>query len=138
MTINRSAKKGLTILGLMIPFISLFLISKLFLSDIYLFEWTARHHYLFLWVAVILLVLIDRVHLATALTIGNVVGVLVGQFLGDLIRNQSLSQITPEMSGEEVYRLSHHPGFEIWLATIGVCFLVVVVKNIFWRFGKKL
>lgn len=120
----------------LLPFAGLFVLSKLFLSHVYWFEWTARHYYLFLWGIVILFVLWDKPVIAALLSLGNLLGILIGQFLGDGIRAINISRIKPDMSAEKVSRMYHHPAFEIWLITIGICLLIGILIHL--SFSKSL
>ena len=112
---------------LIFPFIVLYFISHILLEDYYLFDWTANHGYLFIWLLVFLFVFLKKYLLAAAISIGNIIGIIIGQFLGDFIRTENMKTVTDSMTGEEKYRLQHHPGFEIWL----ICLLIVFILMLF-------
>lgn len=99
----------------------LYLISMTLLNKVYLFEWTARNLYCYVWVAVAVLIVLDKLRIAYAVTLGNLLGVIIGQYLGDLIKAQRVKQITPETTPDMTYELSTHYGVNIWAITIIVC-----------------
>lgn len=115
-----------TILWL-IPFAGLFAISKLFLQSIYFFEWSARHYYLYLWVLVIILGLMGRSVLAGSLSLGNLFGVILAQFLGDVIKQRNIAMVTPNMLPGQTELLQRHPAFYIWLLVVLLSFITGLV-----------
>jgi len=58
------------------------------------------------------------------MTIGITTGIFAGNYLGGLIKGYNESKIVEGMRAEEIYRLRHHPGFEIW---IGIILLFIVI-----------
>src|SRR5699024_487174 len=101
-----------------LSFIILYTISTLFLSHLYLFEWTARNFYLYLWLIVIILTYYKKYYIAASLVIGNIIGIFIGQFLGDYLLYLNIQKITQDMSNEKIARLQIHHGFTIWIITI--------------------
>jgi len=103
-------------------FISMVILDRSF----YLFRWTADNRYLYIWVMVGFLIIFDKKNIACILTVGNVIGVLLGQFLGDYIQSINMAKITPEMTDEMIWSsgLMSHPGFHIWIFTL---FLSLVI-----------
>ena len=110
-------------------FMSLYFISKTYLSELYLFEWTARHNYINLWIVAIGLIFCNKIKISFSVTIGNFVGVLIGQFAGDWIRNCNMLKITADMDAGVRYQLQHHPGVELWLLTIVVFVVGTILLN---------
>ncbi|MDO5726051.1 MAG: hypothetical protein Q4P29_07140 [Tissierellia bacterium] len=138
MTENNSKKLELTYKMryaalLLLPFLILFIISKTLLKDLYLFEWTSRHLYLYIWVLVLAFVLTDNKILAKAIVYGNIAGIIIGQFLGDFIRNQNISKITSDMNAEQIYRMHKHPGFQIWI----IVMIISIVISLIFKKRKK-
>lgn len=117
-----------------IVFLSLYLISKLFFSKSYLLEWTARHMYMGIWIIAIILLLFNKIKIGFSITIGNILGILIGQFLGDWIRHKNMLKTTTNTKPEIAYRLQHHLGVEIWILTL---FLVVTICMLFDFIKKK-
>ncbi len=108
-----------------IVFLGLYLVSTTYLQEFYLFEWTADNHYLYVWVIAIVLILVNKIRTSFALTLGNFVGILIGQFLGEWMLNQNIRKIVPGMDAQTVAELKYtHRGFEIWLLTM-VIFLIL-------------
>lgn len=120
-----------------LSFAVLYIISMTVLKEIYLFEWTARHLYIFLWVFVLILTFNRKYLISIAIAIGNIVGIIAGQFLGDYIRDERIRSISNNMTNEEIYKLQHHPGVEIWVATIFIfVILATLFKFLYKRFGR--
>ncbi|MBD5384164.1 MAG: hypothetical protein HDR72_04090 [Ruminococcaceae bacterium] len=99
----------------------LYLISQTVLNEVYLFEWTARNLYCYVWVAVAVLIVLDKLKAAYAVTTGNLLGVIIGQYLGDFIKAQRVNLITPETTPDMAHELSMHYGAGIWAITVIVC-----------------
>lgn len=112
-----------------LPFIILYTISTLFLSHLYLFEWTARNFYLYLWLIVIILTCYKMYYISASLVIGNIIGVFIGQFLGDYLLYLNIQKITQDMPNEKIARLRIHHGFTIWIITILICFIIGVIMT---------
>lgn len=112
-----------------IIFAALYLLSKTVLSKLYLFQWTARHHYLYIWVFSMILLYCKKDIVSFSITFGNLFGILIGQFLGDYIKYKNILKITAEMSLEQKYSLYHHPGVEYWIITIIIFTMVGILAN---------
>lgn len=67
------------------------------------------------------------------MTIGISIGTFIGDYLGKFIMNNNISKIGDDMSAVQVYRMHHHPGFEIWIGTIILFVLIGVLANIFLK-----
>lgn len=93
-------------------------ITELFLPDVYLFEWGVHNRYWYVWVVPFVLILLGRYGLSAAVTVGFLVGMIVGQAAGDLLVAWNTAKITPDMGPGEVYQLTSHKGVFIWLGTI--------------------
>ena len=128
------------ILGFSVVILSfggLYLISQIYLQGYYLFNWTAANSYAYIWIIALALICFNKICISISLTIGNITGILLGQFWGDFIRNQNMVKITADMEGWQVHKLTHHPGVEIWLLTICVFVLIGVVGNVFLTKDRK-
>lgn len=112
-----------------IIFAALYLVSKTVLSQLYLFEWTARHHYLYIWILSIILLYCRKSIISFSITFGNLVGILIGQFFGDFIRYKNILKITAAMSSEQKDLLYHHPGVEYWIITIIIFTIIGMLVN---------
>lgn len=136
---NQNFKKYKLILPILylIPFIILYGISRLFFDDLYLFKWLSDRLYLCVWIVVILLVYNSKYWIATSLTIGSIVGVLLGQFWGDFIRNNNIHSITSMMTQEERARLYLHPGVPLWISTVLILTLIGISLEILYNKKRK-
>ena len=115
----------------MLLFVLIYVFSLLFLPDYYLFEWTARHYYLGIWLAGVALIYLKKEDEALALAVVNIVAILVGQFLGDYLQKQNMLKITDQLDNEAIYQLSKHHGVLIWIMTIVSCMIIFeIVKKL--------
>lgn len=120
-------------------FIILYAVSVTVFSNKYLYKWTADHKYLYIWIIILILTIYRQHIIALLLTCGNVIGVLIGQSLGDYIRNENMKKITEIMTAEQVYHLQKHYGFVIWILTL-FAFLVIgtiIQKIIIQKLNKN-
>lgn len=108
----------------------LYLLSVTLLNEVYLFEWTARNLYCYVWVPAAVLIAFDKLIVSYSVTFGNLIGVFVGQFLGDFIRSLRMKMITPETTPDSEYFLSYHHGAFIWAITILVCLAAGIAAQI--------
>lgn len=113
-------------------FLILYLVSIVFLRDVYLPDWTAQNHYLYLWIAPIILDLLNLHWVSVSITLGNLAGIVFGQLLGDSIVRLNIAKITPEMSPGQAQQLRTHPGFLIWLGFL----LIFTVAGIYLQKKK--
>lgn len=117
----------------------LYLLSMTLLNEVYLFEWTARNLYCYIWAIAAVLIVFDKLIASYAVTIGNLIGVLVGQLLGDLIISQRMKTISSETTSDMEYLLSYHYGAFIWAITILVFIAIgITVQIVISKRGKTL
>lgn len=97
-------------------FLFLYLFSMNVFHELYVFEWTARNRYLYLWVIILSLEAFGQNLLSFVLTAGNVVGVIFGQIFGD-------------------YEDFSRSGVVIWIKVILISLIVGLALNGFqkWR-----
>lgn len=103
------------------------------LNEEYLFGWTAHNwkFYLILCAAVLLLLFLNKQLVSLLMTIGISSGIFIGNYLGGSIKRFNEENIIESMRPEEVYRLRHHPGFEIWIGIIILSILIgIVLQNV--------
>lgn len=102
------------------------LLASTVLNTEYLFGWAAHNwkFYLILVMLVLLLVLLNKQFISLFMTTGIVVGIFAGNYIGKLIKGINAEKIVQGMKPEEVYRLRHNPGFEIW---IGMILLFIII-----------
>ena len=131
MTVKESNKMPYLII--IAVFLTEYLISDIFLRDVFLPRWTSHQKYLYLWVICLLLIHFEKHIVSFALLIGNTLGLFIGQILGDYLRAQRMLQITEDMEPEQVYHLGHHSGVELWL----LCILISLILGIIIHKIKK-
>ena len=66
------------------------------LKDIYFFGWLTHNKFAYIWVAIILFTMFGGTLYSYAITIGNVIGILIGQFLGEYLLKAAKAKIMPE------------------------------------------
>ncbi|NBG87877.1 hypothetical protein [Isachenkonia alkalipeptolytica] len=114
-----------------------FLLVSTVLNSEYLFQWVAhnRMFYLVLCVIPFVLFLLNKILLSRFITVGIVAGIFIGNYFGGWIKTYNESRIVDNMSAEEIARLQHHPGFEIWMGA--VLFTAVIGMIIHRVLGKN-
>lgn len=104
----------------------LFIISqvlyKYFPQTIYLLKWTADRYYI-LFIIIIGLNYFEKFDLSKLLMNAHVLGLIIGEIGGRMIYFSNIKKITPDMSPEEVYRLSKNPAVLIYFC-IMLLFLI--------------
>lgn len=102
------------------------------LNTEYLFKWAAHNweFYLALGVSALLLILLNKRFVSAFMTAGIVIGIFIGNFLGRSIKELNKGKIVEGMKAEEVYKLQHHPGFEIWIGVILLSIVIGIVMHI--------
>lgn len=53
---------------------------------------------------------------------------------GEFIRNCNIAKVTAEMTNQEIARLHHHPGFQLWMAAFA---LLMVLFGVFSLYQKS-
>lgn len=98
----------------------------------YLFGWIADNwiFYLGLIGISLLLLLFNKKIVSGFMAAGIVVGVCIGNYFGELLMDSNVRKIVKGMSEKDVYRLHHHPGFEIWIGTIFLLVLIGIIVQI--------
>lgn len=98
----------------------------------YLFQWAAHNwkFYLALGLITLLLIFLNQQFVSVLMTAGIVVGIFAGNYLGRFIKGLNEGKIMEGMKAEEVYRLQHNPGFEIWMGVILVSVVIGIVIQI--------
>ena len=107
------------------------LLSFTVLKSEYLFGWAAHNwkFYLILSAIAVALLLFNKKMISIGMTIGITVGLFFGNYVGGLVKSLNENQILEGMTAEEVYRLRHHPGFEIWMGIIILSIIIGVVVH---------
>ena len=111
----------------MLIFILTFVISRKYFADVYVFEWTSHRYYLYIWLGVLILTYLGKKHISYAITLSNVIGLFIGQYLGDYIQSINMAKITNNTDAENIYRLSKHYGVFIWIFCIILAILIAIM-----------
>ena len=108
------------------------LLSFTILNSEYLFGWIARNwkFYLLLTVIALLLLLLNQRLASAFMSIGIAIGIFAGNFFGKSIKILNEGKIVEGMKQEEIWRLRHHPGFEIWIIIILLFIIIGIVMEI--------
>ena len=93
-------------------------------KGMYLFGWTVHNKYWYIWVVSLALALIGSKIWAWTITFGNLAGVVIGQFLGDLLYQLGF------------FHDGFHPGFRIWILFVLASFAIGGVSEILSLFAK--
>lgn len=120
----------------MIIFILTFVISRKYFNNVYVFEWTSHRYYLYIWLGVLILTHLDKKYISYAITLANVIGLFIGQYLGDYIQSINMAKITNNTDAENVYRLSTHYGVFIWIFCIVLAILIAIMIGFINRYKK--
>lgn len=81
--------------------------------------------YLYIWVSLPFFIFVLKDFVAAwIITIGNVVGVFIGQLWGDYLIYINSFKITPETNDATYWYLMNHKGAFIWLFIILACFIL--------------
>ncbi len=116
-------------------YIFAFVAFSRYFSHLYLFQWLSHNKYVYFFFCVITLMLtiFKNEKLGYVLTIGNLVGLMVGHFLGEFIREINMSNITETMDGQTKYQLSKNYGVLIWL----ICIVLSISLYGLFKFIRK-
>lgn len=112
-------------------------LSRTLLYGVYLFEWTSRELYLYIWIPALILAALNKTAVSYAITLGNLAGVVIGQLLGDLIISQNAKLITPDTPSDIEYYLTTHQGAFIWIITVLAFTAVGIVLQIISSVHKR-
>lgn len=118
-----------------VAFLFTYILAITALNHEYLFGWVSHNweFYLILCAIALFLLVFKKSVISISMMIGITIGIFVGNFLGHSIKVSNELIIIEGMEAEMVYRLQHHPGFEIWIGTI----LFTIVVGIFVHFFTK-
>ena len=129
---NKSGKILLNILVTLLIYFLIFYLSHTLFQD-YLFVWTAQNKYCYIRVLSLLLILMQKPLISYCITLGNILGIFIGQYLGDHLRAVSMSRITQYSTAEEQWHLSLHYGVLIWIIVIVLASVVGLLYTFYVR-----
>ena len=110
--------------------------------DIYPFNWMLHNKFVYIWIGAFIFTLFDRVFWAYAITIGNIIGLIIGYFIGEHLLSISKAKITPGMDYAQIYHLSHHYHVYIWFTCVVIIFVISIlcpiIRNIRGRLNDRM
>lgn len=119
-------------------YISLMLITEFWLSDVRMFTYALQVRYWYTWVvSLVLLIFFDQYFVSLANTIGNALGIVTGQVIGDWIVYLNSYKIYSDMDAEEYYWLTYHYGGSIYIKTVLIFLIVSSVVQIIRYYKNK-
>ena len=109
------------------------------LNGEYLFGWAAHNwsFYLILSAIPILLTLFNKLVASIIITAGITGGIFVGNYLGNYIKEANARKIIEGMTGEELHRISQHPGFVIWMIILILSLMIGAVVQMIITKGRR-
>jgi hypothetical protein len=124
-------------------FIIGYIICTLFFSGIpaysYTAEWTSRHYFLFVWVIAILCAIFNLPFTSLTITAGCFIGIVLGDFIGEMIIDSNWSQINQliskgiSVSTETLNLANEHKGVFIWFDTILAAVIIGLIVDMLRR-----
>ena len=108
----------------LLSFAGLAYISEQYFEGGYLFDWTRNQNYWHIWVLLFYFTGTKKNVMSVSLALGNIVGVFLGHFIGEIDYAIRQSQIDPNLSYGEQYQLYLRNDWFIWLMIVLV-FLIV-------------
>lgn len=118
-------------------FAVLFAVSRLFLDDLYLFDWTARQYYCYIWLIACLFSFFGKNTIGVSITTGAILGVPIAQPIGDYIRAVNMSKITEDTDPQLQYFLSNNPSCFIWPLIVLAAFIVGITITVLRNKKRK-
>ncbi len=121
-------------------FSAVFLLAYTVFNNEYLFGWAIHNwkFYLILSIIPLLLLFFKKQLVSVCMSIGVIVGLFIGNYLGDLIRKFNMSRITEGMTNQEIARLHLNHGFSIWIVIILLSIIIgVIVQTIISKRGAN-
>lgn len=114
-----------------VVYLILQILSMTLLRDVYVFGWMADHLYCYTWAAVIVLIAFDQTLLSYFVTFGSVCATIVGELLGGFIQELRMSQVTADMTVEEIeFRRINYGVLPIWFIVFFLFLIVGIAVNI--------
>ena len=121
---KNTASKKKTCLGFLLiiflAYVVCYLLSQTVFHEVYLFEWTAAHYYLCLWVASVTFCFLEMYRAALITTAGNWTGILIGQVLRRFTKGYYIKQPNMDCQPTEFTALSRHRAVFSWAGKGGI------------------
>ena len=91
------------------------ILSQMFLEDVYLFEWTSRHGYWFIWVGIVFSTAKRKPVLSVSIAAGNLLALILGYLFARIDQFIKATQITPDMSPADIAYLLRPMDWRYWI-----------------------
>lgn len=132
----RVEKKRFACTSIIFVFLFVTWISKVWLKNIYIFEWVMHNKYLYICFALaLILILFNKVYSAYGITFGSTIGLFIGQLLGDIILAINEKKLTLDAYANSSWSLTLHYGAFIWLCSILFFFIIGILLD-WWKTRK--
>ena len=108
-------------------FLSIHLISKMYLQDVYIFEWTSRYDFIFPWLIALIWVIFNKYTVALSMAVGHIVGLFLGLYLDERrIADVLLHYDISELTGAK-YELLQPKAAYTWFYTILIFMIIGII-----------
>lgn len=108
-------------------FLSIHLISKMYLQDVYIFEWTSRYDFIFPWLIALIWVIFNKYTVALSMAVGHIVGLFLGLYLDERrIADVLLHYDISELTGAK-YELLQSKAAYTWFYTILIFMIIGII-----------
>lgn len=128
---NFEKKLLVKLLSICLVFLSTYLISILFLQDVYLFNWTARNNYLYFWLIALIWVVFDKYVVAVSIAVGHIVGLFLGIILDKIRLDAVYLQYSMAELTESHNNLLYLKGAYYWFFTVMIFMIVGILLQKF-------
>lgn len=128
-------KRLILVLVCFVPFAVLYVITEMFLQDVYLFEWIVDNNFLYLWVLTSLFAVFGKKIIAISVSYLSILVIPIISFIDEYYIALRKSQITADMTNEELYYVSYHSGAYVWI--ISVIVLIILSSIISFVLKKR-
>lgn len=106
------------------------------LRDRYFFGWLIHNNFAYIWVVMIIFTMFGKYLYSYAIAIGNIIGILLGQVLGEYILKLSRAKIAIETNVDKIRVLENrYYHVFIWLSFIIIVIVLVFINKLI---SKKL
>ncbi len=127
-------KRLILVLVCFVPFAVLYVITEMFLQDVYLFEWIVDNNFLYLWVLTSFFAVFGKKIIVISVSYLSILVIPIISFIDEYYIALRKSQITADMTGEELYYIYYHSGAYVWI--ISVIVLIILSCIISFVFKK--
>ena len=127
----RVEQKRVACIFIIFAFLFVTWISKVWLENVYIFNWVMHNKYLYICSALaLILILFNKVYSAYGITFGSTIGLFIGQLLGDIILAINEKKLALDAYANSFWSLTLHYGAFIWLCSI--LFFFIIDESLFF------